>query len=307
VQNRKSAQSVQERLLAILALIRMIAILNFKGGVGKTTVAVNLAGYLASRGYKVWLFDLDLQSNATINFLRPLPALSMVDVFYDKIALKEVANLVRPNLWLFPSSLKMDDAGAYVKSQEGGEKKLYRKICELLLEGGLPDGEGQLQLPDFVIFDTAHASGATTSAFRAAKEVIIPIEYKFFSFQGIVSMKQSLGEKMENLDHEVDVSAIIPNQVNDRRRNTAEYYQSLRKDEDLKETIYPALHTDVSFDDAQRHQQTIFEFAPRSKGAQEIERVFKYFLKEYSLDQYLQDLDKEAQEEEQAAITTQEG
>jgi cellulose biosynthesis protein BcsQ len=307
-------KEILEALNDLLEVIHRLVFLNFKGGVGKTTFAANFADYLAdlvallmeqeasTQEEAVWGFDLDLQCNYTANFVRPLPTTTLVDFFYEKVSLREVAVQVRKNFWIFPSGLKMNGAAAYVRSQDGGVQRLFQAICELLIAGGLPNPDGKLVLPRYIIFDTAHDSGATTSAILAANELGVPIEYKYFSMMGIFSMIQGITEQMNILNHEIDVKAIIPNQVNERRVNTLRYYRSLRNDEELKDIIYPALHVDVQFDNAQEHKQSIFKYAPRSKGAKEMERIIQTYLGKYSLDDYLADLDREASEEEEAQV-----
>lgn len=298
-------KDIQAALDMFLEEIKRLVFLNFKGGVGKTTFAVNFADYLADHAVgedeAVWGFDLDLQCNFTANFIRPLPKTTLVDFFYEKVSLQDVAVQVRDNLWVFPSGLKMNNAAAYLRSLDGGVNRLYQAIQDLLVAGGLPNKDGKRILPRYMVFDTAHDSGATTSGFLAANELITPIEYKYFSMMGIFSMIQSISEQMTNLNHEIEVKAIVPNEVNEQRKDTLRYYKSLRNDKELKDIIYPAMHVDVNFDKAQKNQQSIFKYAPRSKGAKEMERVIKLYLGEYSLEEYLSDLDKEATEEPEGA------
>ena len=79
----------------------------------------------------VWAFDLDLQCNFTANFVRPLPTTTLVDFFYEKVSLREVAVQVRRNFWVFPSGLKMNGAAAYVRSQDGGVHRLFHQRWRL--------------------------------------------------------------------------------------------------------------------------------------------------------------------------------
>jgi chromosome partitioning protein len=288
-----------ERLAEILKLITITVILNFKGGIGKSTLAINLAGYLASKDRRVFLIDGDLQANSSGGLLKSIHKPTLVDVLRDQASMDEAIRKARPNLWILPSDINMDRAASYISDDLG---KLRRLLHELLLQGGILDKElGERVMPEFILIDTASLNPVTKAAILCAKDMIVPIEYEFFSFQGIMSLMSKVTEELDRLNHGLDIKAIIPFKVNERRRLTGRYYKSLRSDADLRDSLYPPVHIDVKIPMSQEHTMTIFEYAPDSRGAVELETVARYYLGELDLEEYLRQLDAQAASEEEAA------
>ncbi len=287
----------KKRIEAILAGISIVISLSFKGGVGKTTLITSLIAYIASvLKWPCLLIDCDLQANASSSFLKTIGKPTLVDVLRDQASLDQAIVKVRPNLWLLPSDADLDSAANYII---GDERKLRRLLYELLLKGGMLDSDGETRvLPKFIGFDTASLTTVTKAALLCGKELLIPIQFEFFSFQGIVSMMDKIAKELDKLDHVLDIVGVIPFLVNERRKMSVRYFRSLRNNADLKDFIYPAVHVDGAIPTAQENALTIFEYAPRSRGAQELTRVAKFYLKELSLDEYIAQLEREADEEE---------
>lgn len=301
MQRRVSAKGEKELLQTLLAQIELSAIYNFKGGVGKSTLAINLATYIASKGIKTVLWDCDLQANSSGGLLPVIKKPTLTEVLRDEATLDQAIRLARPNLWIVPASSNLDKAEKYIGDDL---RKLRRLLHALLLSGGMLDPEtGQRVLPEKIIFDTAGLTGVTKSAILCAQNLIIPIEYEFFSFQGIATVQEKLDEVLTEQEHSVYIKAVVPFSVNESRKLTKAYYNELRQDEDLGDSLYPAVHVSVSIPESQGETKSIFEYAPNSRAAKELGAVAQYYLGELDLEAYLLEQEEEAKRfEEEAAL-----
>jgi chromosome partitioning protein len=302
-----------ERLRSIRDKIDISVVLNFKGGVGKTTLAVNLAAYLANEA-PVLLIDCDLQANATASLLRAIPEITLVDALRDQKTLDEAickadlldeagkVLLARPNLWLIPSDRRMHMAAQYIAYDL---RKLGRLLDEVLLSGGmLEDKEsGSRVLPRYIILDTASLNPVTLTAILTAKDMLVPLELEFFSVQGIASLMQTVGEELTKLNHEVDLKALIPFNLQERRGMTKRYYRILQADETLGDCLYPPVHVDNSLAVAQENTLSIWEYRPKSRGAQELAVIAEYYTGKRDHSTYIEQLKNQMESDEGAPRT----
>ena len=150
--------------------MRTIAIINQKGGVGKTTTAVNLSAALADAGKRVWLIDLDPQAHASLHlgFGMQEEYLSTYDVLTDNVSLDEVRHQVEDNLWLSPSHIDLAAAEMELAGAVGREIILRDRMKEVTEEF------------DYVIFDCPPSLGVLTlNALTTANEVVGDVELFF--------------------------------------------------------------------------------------------------------------------------------
>jgi chromosome partitioning protein len=290
--NKRTQEKDLERLMQILKSIFITVILNFKGGVGKSTLTTTLAYYIAAiKDEPVLLIDCDLQANSSSALLKNIGNLTLVDVLRDQATMDQAIVQARPNLWILPADINMDQAASYIT---GDERKLRRLLHELLLKGGILNEDGETRtMPKYVFFDTASLNPVTKAAILCSKDMLVPMEYEFFSFQGIISLVSKITEELTRLDHGLDLKGVVPFKVNERRKLTGRYYRSLRKDPDLKDSLYPPVHIDVKVPEAQERTLTILEYDKDSRAAAELTTVAKYYLGELNLEEYLKKLDAE--------------
>src|SRR5438876_9057297 len=155
--------------------MRRIAIINQKGGVGKTTTAVNLAAALAECGQRVCVLDLDPQAHATTHLgLEPDgKSSSMYEVLIHSRPLAEVRQAVGPNLWLAGSDINLAAAEVELAGVVGRE---------VILRDALDQDQEQF---DFLLMDCAPSLGVLTlNALSAASEVFIPLQPHFLALHG---------------------------------------------------------------------------------------------------------------------------
>src|SRR5438105_7888756 len=180
--------------------MRRIAILNQKGGVGKTTTAVNLAAALAEGGQRVCVLDLDPQAHATTHLgIEPDgTAPSMYDVLIDTRPLSEVRRQVSDRLWIVGSDINLAAAEVELAGVVGRE---------VILRDLLQPDEGQF---DFVLMDCAPSLGVLTlNALSAANEVFIPLQPHFLALHGMSKLFETTGLVAKRINPGLKVTGII--------------------------------------------------------------------------------------------------
>jgi chromosome partitioning protein len=180
--------------------MRRIAIINQKGGVGKTTTAVNLAAALARAGQRVCVLDLDPQAHATTHLgIEPDgKAPSMYDVLIDSKPLAEVRRKVADNLWVAGSDINLAAAEVELAGVVGREVILH----DLLLQD-----EGAF---DFVFMDCAPSLGVLTlNALAAANEVFIPLQPHFLALHGMGKLFETTALVGKRINPALKVTGIV--------------------------------------------------------------------------------------------------
>ena len=181
--------------------MRTIAIVNQKGGCGKTTTAINLSACLALRDRKVLLIDLDPQSHASIGLNVNVEELdkSIYDVFLatGSLGLKDVAVTVDRCLDLVPSQMILSAVEQELAGKAGRESVLLRNLQTL---------EGNY---DYIIIDSPPSLGMlTVNALRASTEALIPVDMSVFSLQGVARLLGIINILHETYGHEIRCKAL---------------------------------------------------------------------------------------------------
>src|SRR5262245_45535510 len=180
--------------------MRRIAIINQKGGVGKTTTAVNLAAALARAGQRVCVLDLDPQAHATTHLgVEPDgKAASMYDVLIDSKPLADVRRQVETNLWLAGSDINLAAAEVELAGVVGRE---------VILRDLLQADEGAF---DYVLMDCAPSLGVLTlNALSAATEVFIPLQPHFLALHGMGKLLETTALVAKRINPLLNVTGII--------------------------------------------------------------------------------------------------
>ena len=190
-------------------MTRVLAVANQKGGVGKTTTAINLGAALAQRGHQVLLFDMDPQANASAGLgVRAQPGRSTYEVLLGGVALQEiVVETACPGLWLAPSAA--DLAGAEIELTEMDER-------EFRLKRAL---EGRIESYAFVLIDSPPSVGLlTVNGLIAADEVIVPVQCEYLALEGLGQFTQTLELVRRNLNPRLRLRGLLLTMF-DRRTN----------------------------------------------------------------------------------------
>jgi chromosome partitioning protein len=211
----------------ILRPMRTIALMNQKGGVGKTTTAVNLGAALAELGHRVCMIDLDPQAHLTINYgVDPSPqganlGVSLYHVLVDERPLGEAILPVGDRLWLVPSSIDLAAAEIELVTVMGREMLLKNSIDAAIGAAGT--------LYDFVLMDCPPSLGLLTiNALSAASEVIIPMQPHFLALQGVAKLLETVQLVNKRMNPRLRVSGIVLTMYDSQTKLTGEVVGEMR-------------------------------------------------------------------------------
>ena len=182
--------------------MRSIAIMNQKGGVGKTTTSVNLSAALAETGASVCLIDLDPQAHATLHFgIEPEPQVefqSVYDVLVNDLDMKNVRHRVSDNLWLIPSHLDLAAAEPELLGVVGREMILRDKLAQDDMNF------------DYIIMDCPPSLGVLTlNALTAVCEVFLPLQPHFLALHGLSKLLRTIELVQKRVNGKLRLSGVI--------------------------------------------------------------------------------------------------
>jgi chromosome partitioning protein len=248
--------------------MRSIAIMNQKGGVGKTTTAVNVSAALAGTGQRVCLLDLDPQAHATLHFgIQPqIEMPSIYDVLIGDARLSDVRRQVSENLWIVPSHLDLAAAEVELAGVVGRE---------VILRDKLRADESQFS---YVFIDCPPSLGILTlNALSAVEEVFIPLQPHFLALHGLSKLLETIELVAKRLNNRLQLSGVIFCLYDGSTRLAAEVSDDVveffrRGDHEhtpwsAAQTFQTRIRRNVRLAEAPSFGQSIFEYAPTSNGA----------------------------------------
>lgn len=246
---------------------RVFTISNQKGGVGKTSTAVNLAAAMADRGFETLVIDIDPQGNAStaLNIEHGIEVDSTYDVLIEGTPMGDVVQQCPDysNLYCLPSNIDLAGAEIELVSLVAREQRLDRALQEYAKhreEKGLPR-------LDYVFVDCPPSLGLLTiNAFVAAKEVLIPIQCEYYALEGLSQLLKNIELVQKHLNPELAVSTILLTMY-DGRTNLASQVAEEVREHFPKEVLNSVIPRSVRISEAPSYQQTVLTYDPHSTGA----------------------------------------
>ena len=244
---------------AVAGLVRTIAIVNQKGGVGKSTTAVNLGASLAMLGHRVLLVDLDPQGNATSGFGvdKRLLAANIYDVLLaDRPAVDVVLRDIIPNLDLLPAAISLAGAEIELVSALSRETRLRKALAPLVDDYA------------YVLIDCPPSLGLLTlNALTAATEVVIPVQAEYYALEGLSQLTQVVGRIREALNPTLRISGVLVTMFDGRTRLAMEVLDEVNA-HFPNEIFRTQIPRNIRLSEAPSFGKPVVLFDVKSRGAQ---------------------------------------
>lgn len=248
---------------------KIIAVVNQKGGVGKTTTAVNVSTVLAKKGKKVLLIDSDPQGNATSGLgIDKNVEKSIYDVIINDVEINE-AIIKSPikNLFVCPSNINLAGAEVELVPMMAREQKLKEKLIKI---------ENDFH---YIIIDCPPSLGLLTlNAFTAANSLLIPIQCEYYALEGVGQLINTVNLVRKQLNKSLYIEGVVLT-MNDARTNLSnQVIKEVRTyfKDNVYKTIIPR---NVKLSEAPSYGMPITVYAPKSKGARCYEKLTNEILK----------------------------
>jgi len=249
--------------------MRIISLLNQKGGVGKTTTTVNLGAALALEGKRVVVVDLDPQANLSVHLGIEVASgePSAYRMLLGEVSFADcVVATETPGLQCLPTDLDLSGAELELSNQFGRET-LLRDALAAWREASLKEtGE---EPADFVLLDCPPSLGLlSVNALAASDEVFICVQTEFFALRGLTKLMEVVRLVQRRLHPELSISGVIPCLYDNRLKLAREVLAELKNH--LGEQVFPrTIGVNVKLAEAPSYGQTIFQYAPESTGARD--------------------------------------
>lgn len=248
---------------------KVIAIVNQKGGVGKTTSAVNISTILAKKGKKVLLIDADPQGNATSGIgVEKNTEKSFYDVIINDTKMEEViVKTPIKNLSVCPSNINLAGAEVELVSMMSREQILKRKLEEV---------ENDFH---YIIIDCPPSLGLITlNAFVAANSILIPIQCEYYALEGVGQLMNTVNLVKKQLNKELYIEGVVLTMSDDRTNLSKQVINEVKTyfKDNVYKTIIPR---NVKLSEAPSYGMPITIYAPKSKGSRCYEKLTNEILK----------------------------
>jgi chromosome partitioning protein len=249
-------------------MTRIVSLVNQKGGVGKTTTAINLAASLAACERNVLLVDLDPQANATSGVgLSKHDPKSMYAVLTDGLSLQEIVQQTElPNFHLAPSSVDLVGAELELSDAIGREFYLRKAIQEVAAKY------------DYILIDSPPSLGLlTVNGLTAADAVLVPMQCEYFAIEGVAQLLNTVERVRDMLNPRLEIEGIVLTMYDDRMNLSRQVAEEVRGHfgDKVYKTIIPR---NVRLGEAPSFGKPILLYDIRSRGSEAYVALAKEFL-----------------------------
>src|SRR3989344_1037140 len=252
-------------------MAQIVAVLNQKGGVGKTTTAINLGAYLAKAGHSVLIVDLDPQANATSGLGIDKQALdtTMYDVLFGGVGAEQITqSTTTPKLSLLPANANLAAAEVDLADEKDRELKLKAALANLTY--------------DYILIDCPPALGLLSiNALGAANSVLIPVQAEYYALEGLTQLLSTIQRVRSGINPHLDLLGVVITMYDSRTTLAEQVVDELKKHfgDKVFDSVVPR---NVRLAEAPSYGKSIAEHDKWSKGARAYKNLAKEVEKELS-------------------------
>ena len=261
--NSERSKRVAEAVLVPPSRTRIITISNQKGGVGKTTTAVNLASSLARKGMGVLVIDLDPQGNAStaLGIAHHNGVAGSYEVLVDGMPISQAVaqSPEHQNLYCLPATINL--AGAEIDMVAFPDRE---KVLDSALRKFLEETDTQI---DFIFIDSPPSLGLLTiNALCAATEVLVPIQCEYYALEGVTQLMSNIERVRQALNPSLAISGILLTMFDNRTNLSTDVAAEVRK-YFPKQTLAATIPRSVRLSEAPSFGQTAISYDPKNSGS----------------------------------------
>jgi chromosome partitioning protein len=252
-------------------MVKILVVANQKGGVAKTTTAVNLAASLGDFGKRVLLVDLDPQANATsgIGINKEEVKKSVYDAIIGKEPIQSIiVETPTKGVWLAPANLALVGAEVELVNSDRRELRLADSISEIISKNEY----------DFIIIDTPPSLGLLTlNAFTASQSVLIPMQCEYYALEGLAQLYKTIQLVRQKTNPQLQIEGLLFSMVDMRANLTTQVMQEVKNI--LKDKVYETvIPRNIRLAEAPSFGKPIVAYDRHSRGAEAYEKLAKEFL-----------------------------
>lgn len=242
----------------------VVSLLNHKGGVGKTTSAINIGAGLVELGKRILLIDLDPQANLTISLGIPRQKFTIYEAMRGEAELVPYTH--KPNLDVITSSLDLSGAEMELINEAGREFILRELISQV---------EDDY---DFILIDCPPSLGLLTlNALTSSRFVLIPLQTEFLAVQGLAKIKQVIDKVKFRLNKQVEMAGVIATMYDSRRVLNRDVVEIIHKY--FGDKVFGTyIRDNIALAEAPAQRKDIFDYNPKSPGAEDYLSLSREFL-----------------------------